>query len=357
MSHVVVKNAYVPMLSNLLIRSGDGVVNFYATSLDTSVSCGVPVGKCGKINVCVDAKLFYNIIKSGMDKFDISINGKNVVVKSGTARYRISCVGGSAYPKIHSPQGDSKFFSINGKDFSKFIDKVAFCSSVGKTSGDGITVFFDDNDITFAATDGCKIGAYVVKNESGYKGRFFINKNTCSRLLKIAGGQKDISMYIETVTDTNKKLFVKFDNTEVCCVLGDDKKIIPFDRIFNSVNKDKPIMVNRDDMIAALKRLMVVCDSKNDGRSGWCNIKICDDVIKLSSSNDSLGSVSEEVKATCVDSGEFIVDISNLSTFLSKMESEYIILCYDGRYFYIKDNDVDYQGVIMPINPTLVETK
>lgn len=352
---IATKSAHIPMISNLLIRSGDAAIHLYANSLDTSISCSIPVENSGSVNACVDAKLFKNIVRNSSDTIDVSISGGDISIVSGSARYKISYVDGSMYPKIHSPKEDAAFFVFDRKDFTDAINRVLFCSSnsASRSFSDGVFVSFSDT-VEFVACDSRKLAIYSVENKSEYRGNFFIDRNICLKILKVIGGQNNIGMNVETVTKSNKRLFIRFDNIEMYSTLGPGDDYIPYNKILD-VDKNQPIVVDRNNLIASIKRLMVMYNAKGDELSSRCTINVKENLINLSTVNKSFGSAKEDIKAECTGDRSTVIDFNYLLTFLTKMNSDKVILCFkdDKSAFYIEEQDCDYRGIIMPIRPEM----
>jgi DNA polymerase-3 subunit beta len=89
--NVVGSRTTLPILSNVLLRAGDGHVEFTATDLDVTVACKVEakVKKPGATTVPV--KKFFGIVRElGGTEIDIEVDEKNIcTIRCGSSFYKI----------------------------------------------------------------------------------------------------------------------------------------------------------------------------------------------------------------------------------------------------------------------------
>jgi len=368
-ANVAIKEKYFALLSNILIQARSGVLNFEANTMDISVSCSVIVDNVTDLNICLDAKLFYNIIKKcDSDTFNIQIDrDKNVlIIRNGNSRYNLIYINGADYPARFYPKNDSVFFTLDRKDFSLAIQKVLFCTLNAGRASDGVFIKFGDELIDFVATDGKRMSVFSIKNSTEYTDQIQINKKSCEKILKLIEGEGDIEVCVdlESVEENLKRLFIKFDNTMISLPLSRDNLYIDYKKVLeDQVDKSFPILVDKKSLTSAVQRLLLLCEpsSSEDKIPYSGTITVKENMLELETDNFNTGSAIEKVVANCkeqenIDDNSITIDYGYLASFLSKVKNDlalYISRKKNRELLFLEERNLTergYCGIIMSIN-------
>src|ERR1051325_9193457 len=100
--NVVSTRTTLPILSNVLIRAEGDRIEFTATDLDVTISCGVEakVTKPGASTVPVK-RLFGIVRELGNSELDLDVDDKNVCsIRSGPSYYKINGLSADEFPPL-----------------------------------------------------------------------------------------------------------------------------------------------------------------------------------------------------------------------------------------------------------------
>src|SRR5712675_3101790 len=100
--NVVSTRTTLPILSNVLLRAEGDRLEFTATDLDVTISCGVEakVKKPGASTVPVK-RLFGIVRELGNSEIDLNVDEKNVCsIQSGPSFYRINGLSADEFPPL-----------------------------------------------------------------------------------------------------------------------------------------------------------------------------------------------------------------------------------------------------------------
>src|SRR5215475_9083801 len=136
---VVEKRSTLPILSHVLIESGEGMISLGATDLEIGIrqQCKATVKKSGSITT--DARKLYEIVRElPPDQVSFRSTGSGwVEVSSGRSRFRMASLDPKEFPAIVPPQVQSDreerrpsvSISLPGQTLKEMIEKTLFAAS------------------------------------------------------------------------------------------------------------------------------------------------------------------------------------------------------------------------------------
>lgn len=157
---VVERSNTVPVLANVLLEAGDGVIGITATDLDCQIRLKVAaeVGAPGRTTV--NASMFVDIVRKLADgaQIDCEMVDTQFVVKSGRARMKLLCLPAEDFPVLETGKADAKF-KIEAADLCRLIRKAGFAVSNDESRYylNGVYLHAKGSDLACVGTDGHRL--------------------------------------------------------------------------------------------------------------------------------------------------------------------------------------------------------
>ncbi|MEY9198713.1 DNA polymerase-3 subunit beta [Sinorhizobium fredii] len=277
-SRVVESRNTIPILGNVMLAAAGGGLAVTGTDLDivATSSAAADIEQDGAI--CVDAKLFGDIVKKVGGDISISLEGDKLTVKSGRSRFSLATLPAADFPDL----GGGTFTAEFELDLASLFAPVSFAISNEETR-------FYLNGVFFAATDGqpsvavATDGHRLARNFGPVLPTFagiIVPRKTVSLLpkgqVKVSVSESKIRVVAGDFVMTSKLI----DGT-----FPDYQRVIP-------QNNDKSVVVDRDAMMGAADRVVTVSSEK--GRA--VKLAIAPGSISLSARSD-VGDAQDEVAA------------------------------------------------------------
>jgi DNA polymerase-3 subunit beta len=192
--NVVSARTTLPILSNVLLRAEEGLLEFTATDLDVSVSCKVEakVSKPGATTVPV--KKLFGIVRELNGELEIETDEKNIAsIRSGSSFFKIHGLAAEEFPPLPNLKDDKKVV-ISQENIREMIKKTSFAVSTDESRYvlNGIFISLKESKMTLVATDGRRLAMVDEEVELTDKsnGEFIVPAkavNELNRLLQPSG--------------------------------------------------------------------------------------------------------------------------------------------------------------------------
>lgn len=287
---IVEKRNSMPILSNILIDANKNKVHVVSTDLEIFIkdSCRADVEKEGSITV--NARKFFEIIKELPDEtITISLGeADKVTVKGGRAKFKIPGLDAKEFPVFPSCEED-KLTAVEPDNLKNMIDKTLFATSTDEVRYNINGVLFEkmDSKIKMVATDGHRLALIEGEAEEipGFEKGVILPRKGITEIRKLLE-DKDEEIKLGF---TNKNITVKKGSTTMNIRLiegefPDYNQVIPKDT-------DKEIIINREELLASLKRVSILSAEKIKG----VKFTVSKGRLNLSSSTPENGDATEEI--------------------------------------------------------------
>jgi DNA polymerase III subunit beta len=161
---IIERREIKPILSNILIKTGNERIEINATNLEVSIKEFLEAEISEKGSMVLDAKKVFEIIKEMPDKEIYFKRKENDWVEITTDNIFFNVVGVDAkeFPEINFLE-EEKFQEVNKKDIKEMIEKTIFAASNDETRVNLNGVFFEKiikagkDAIRMVATDGHRL--------------------------------------------------------------------------------------------------------------------------------------------------------------------------------------------------------
>ncbi|MEN6321187.1 MAG: DNA polymerase III subunit beta [Syntrophaceae bacterium] len=300
---IIEKKTTMPILNNILIRTGDSKITIAATDTEIGIVADYDAEIITQGDVTVSArKLFEMIREIEGETVRFESNGDNrATVTSQKTKYKIPGLTANDFPSVLDDYGEVSFHTIKGQLIEELIRKTFFAMSGDemRKNLNGVFVETVDDDgknrLRMVATDGHRLAiadtdiedAEFLKLEKG----IIIPKK----------GLSEIRRFIEDAPDEiNIGVFqgmciIKSDSTMLRISLidaeyPDYKRVIP-------AEKGVVVTFDKDALLHALKRMSVMSSER------YCGVVITlsDGKMVLESTNPEVGEAKEEIEIAYYD--------------------------------------------------------
>lgn len=363
-SHIAVKNANLPILSNILIKAENNNLSISATNLEIGINANVR----GKIEengeFTVDARLFASYISLlPKDRIDVELIGDEFKIQCQKQKTKIKGQEGSDFPLIPEISKENPFI-VSAEKFKEVIYSVSFAVSTSEIRPEisGVFVGFLKDQMVLTATDSYRLAEikmpYVEngrkKTEEDYtEEKIIIPVKTLQEVSRILGSLKDDvssenAENVEIYLEESQIMFV-YNGIELVSRLIDGQypeytQIIP-------ENFQTKIKVSTTELIKAVKT------SSLFAKSGVFDIKLDfktnpNELLVISSSSQTGENISSLEMEKNTEGEEITLNYKYLLDGLQNINSDYVIFEINdsNNPCVIKPaNRSDYLYLIMPI--------
>ncbi|CAO3408222.1 DNA polymerase III subunit beta [Azospirillum sp. BE72] len=304
---VVERRNTIPILSNVLLRAGDGELSLAATDMDLEIVETVPatVGRPG--GTTAPAHTLFDIVRKLPDgsqvELDIGGDGTILTLRAGRSQFKLSCLPVEDFPQLSS--GELKHnFSVAAADLRGLIDRTRFAISTEETRYylNGIYLHaakskmgsLETPVLRAVATDGHRLARVEMPLPDGADAipGVIIPRKTVTEIRKLVDEAAD---RIELSLSDNKIRF-GFDSVVVTSKLIDGtfpdyERVIP-------VGNDKVMEVDAKLFAAAVDRVATISTEK----SRAVKLSLVRGALTLSATSPESGSATEELEVNYAES-------------------------------------------------------
>jgi DNA polymerase-3 subunit beta len=289
---VVEKKTTIPILSNVLIETGDGMIHLTATDLELGIRCSCParIVKAGSGTLPARRLLDYiRLLPDAEVNFKVMDNQwANIVC--GRSRSRIAGMSRESYPEL--PQMPPSLGEIPASVLASMIQKTIFAISneESRFTLNGSQFLMTDKALTMVATDGHRLALteYKVANP-GVEGTYktLVPKKAMNELLKLAADAGDGAMFLFSGDENH--LFFQLGERLLL-----SRKLIgnfpDFERVLPKTQTHQ-VVLGRDEMKSTIQRV----SQFSEERSRAIRLQFAEAEMKVFSSLSDTGESEETI--------------------------------------------------------------
>ncbi len=256
---VVPQKTTISILTCVLMDLDGDKLQLTGTDLEISITTSLQVSGQENGSVAIPAKILLEIVRELPDvPLSISTDsGNKLILKTEKGEYKIATQPKEDFPKINVEEGELSF-AIDSALLNRMVEKTIFAVSMDelRPALTGINIELYPNEIRLVSTDGHRL-AKVAKSNFPIKKDIRKNlivptktmnlllKNQQDKPVKIQIGEDHVVFHMENAVVYSKLINGTFPN---------------YDRVLPKDN-DKELRVNRDLLIAALRRVSIFSSS------------------------------------------------------------------------------------------------
>jgi len=364
---VVERRSSLPILSHVLIESGEGALSLRATDLEVGLrqQCKATVKKEGAVTT--DARKLYEIVRElPPDRVALRSTGNGwVEVSSGRSRFRMASLDPKEFPAIVSApaaqaDGEGKkhpvAVSIAGQTLKEMIEKTLFAASPDESRPNLSGVYLEAR----TAAKGQKNGRLRMVSSDGHRLSLIerdsvgLIPSTWPSVILPRKGLIEARKLLEKGEETTElaihgsTLNITKESTELSMRLvegdfPDYNQVLP-------TEKNHVISFSREDLLSALRRLLILTTERSRG----VKIQIEKEKMEISVNTPDLGEGVEEI-AVDYTGDNLIVGFNGryLTEMLNVLEEEqkisFLIKDESSPCLIKVEKDEDFSYVVMPM--------
>jgi DNA polymerase-3 subunit beta len=212
--NIIRSKAALPILSHILLETGNNSLRLTATDLDIGISCVIPVNVLETGSVSVPAKRFGDIIRELPGTTTTTINTKKnnlVLIETENCQFKIIGLPKEEFPKLPEFK-DKEAVKIDQGILKEMLALTSFAVSFDETRYilNGILFKIENNALTLVATDGKRLAVIERKLKQSF-----------DKTVKVI-------VPIKTIHELNRNLS---EGKEVSLILGNNQVLFDLDSV------------------------------------------------------------------------------------------------------------------------------
>jgi len=308
----------IPVLEDFLFDINNGIMTITASDLETSIITSVSVESDGNGRIAAPAKILLDTIKALPDQplvIEKTEDNEIIELTSSYGKYKLTGQRADEYPTIQMAEGDD-VVEINSDLLSQAISYTIFATSTDEMRKNmmGVCAQFDENKITFVATDAHKLSKFVVSNvKSNTTGSIIIPRKALTLLKNALPSNKMVK-----ISYTRVNAFFEFEGTYLSCRLID--AVYPDYMTVIPVNNPLKMVINRNDLLSSLKRISIYANKT----SSQIALHISNNSLTINAEDLDYSNEATEQLPCAYDNNEISIGFSSkyLIEMLSVLDSE-----------------------------------
>ena len=347
MQGIVERRTTIPVLSHLLLKSGDDRLDLAATDLDVSLTSWCEAEVDGTGGIAVQARKFLEIIRAVVgEEVLLELTGENrLKIASGGSRFTINGLSAEDFPTLPEVDGDAPI-PLPFAGFKRMVGKVIFAVSTEESRFqlNGALVKLKDGGLEMVATDGHRLALV----ENGIEGAVEAEGVLVPRkaLLELQRFEGDGSLEFRR---SEHHLSFRLGRRELICRILEGT-FPDYERVIAKDN-DKIGTFDRRLLSEAVQRVALLTGD----RARAVRLEFAAEGTTVSAANPDLGEASETV--ACEFEGETIslgINPDYLGHFLGAIETDKVTLQLKDENTQavgvpVDGDDLRYLCVIMPM--------
>lgn len=352
---VVEKRTSLPILAHVLIESTDSHLSLGATDLEIGIrqQCKATVKKKGAVTT--DARKLYEIIRElPPEQVTLRSTGSGwMEVSSGKSRFRLASLDPKEFPAITpQPEGAAPSVTVTlpGQILREMIEKTLFATSPDETRLNLSGVHLEmqpTGKLRMVASDGHRLSLIdrevAVPQPSAWPRAILPRKGLIEARKLLEKSEEETELSLQGSTATLKKETTELSMRLIEGEFPDYRQIIP-------TEKKQTIHFSREDLLSALRRLLVLTTERSRG----IKLQVEKNRVEISVNTPDLGEGVEEI-ATDYEGVNIVIGFNGryLTEVLNVIEEGKTITLFlkdetsPGLIQAVEDSDFSY--VIMPM--------
>ena len=350
---IVESKGAMPILSHLLLSTVKDGISIIGTDLEIGTSGFYSANIISEGSVCLNAKKLFDILRElpSLEVHLIKEENNWITLKCGKSKFRLPGLPPEDFPSLpeYSTEGLVEFSCSQLKEM---IRKTIFALSPDESRQalNGLLLEKENDKANMVGTDGHRL-AFISrplpmdKGKGGKNGKwdFLVPKKALSELVKL---MEDDESTFSFSSKNNHIAFIQGQQVIVSRKI--DGKFPNYKQVIPSGNNLK-VMVKRDELQHALKRVALLADEK----SKMVRFDIQKGNLTLVSDTTDLGAASEDVSIDYQGDGVSIgLNAKYVLDVLGVIEDEDITLNLkdqNSSCLISVPNDKDYLSIVMPM--------
>ncbi len=261
-----------PILAGIRIKADNGTLSLSSFDYEISAHSEVEATVEQPGDILVSGRLLASISKSLPNKdVECSLDGSKLNVSCGSARFSLATMNVEDYPTLPAvPEVKGK---IDAQLFAQTITQVSVAAATDETIPllTGIRMEIEDDTITLLATDRYRLAMRTFKwepAEPGISTSMLVKAKTLNDVAKSMTSAGSVEIAFSTTETTGQSLIGFRAGTRHTTSTLMDGEYPPVRRLFPETTATTAL-VNRNELLEAVKRVSLVAEQKTSVRLGF----------------------------------------------------------------------------------------
>lgn len=357
LQNITAKKGTIAILGNVLISTGDDIVELTCTDLEIGLRCRLPAEVMSQGSVTLPCKKLFEIVReAGSDHIHLEEKEKSwVKVSVETGDYNIAGMESDEFP--HFPEYDPRnLIQVEAGKLQELIDKTIFSmANEGESQFTLTSVLVESKErdnqkfMRFVSSDGHRLSLMQVPMAADIDTLHLtkttlIPKKGIQEMRKFCEGIDEVSFAIEekqAVLKTERDILI------IRLINGDFPDYKP---LIDIINREKYIEIAKGPLIHAFRRMNLFTEDKFN----IVQFSLEPDKLILSSQSMDIGNAREEIdvkysgdELTLGFNGKYFIET------LSVMKSDTVriyISSNESPCMILSENDPEFISIIMPMH-------
>lgn len=260
---VVERRQTMPILSNVLLRAGDGQLSVTGTDLEVELVANGSADVADAGEITIPGRKLHDIVRALPDSATVELihSGDRVTVKAGRSRFVLSSLPAADFPSTDGVEAEQEL-SVSFAELHRLIDKTHFSMAQQDVRYylNGLLLETEGSLLRAVATDGhrlalaeCQLNAAAARD-----GQSIVPRKGVMELNRLLGGEGDVQLVL-----SGNHMRVQLPETRLTTKLIDGRfpdygRVVP-------ERSEHQVRADRDALRAALQRAAILSNEKYRG--------------------------------------------------------------------------------------------
>ncbi len=347
MGRIIPSTNTLPILSNLLLKTQNGLLVISSTNLEIAITTQIRCKVEEEGGVTVVSRTLSDLINNLPNKnLNLQTDGENLVVEAENYHTKIKTLPTDDFPLIPTLENGNSI-QLDAQELKSSLDQVVFAASTNQTQPEisGILFAKAGGELRVVATDRYRLAEKkIALKETGAELQIIIPQKTVVELSRVIGNQ---SGNVEVVLNETQTGF-NFNDTQIISRLIDGqypdyREIIPQEFKTEAV-------IEKKGLVSALKAAAVMSQNSNSVKVDFSK---ANQQVKLTGESSELGKSEIELPAKIEGNDvTLVLNYHYLLDCLSSIDSESVVVKMiddNSPSLIVPEEKKDYIYLIMPI--------
>lgn len=340
----------LPILANVLIQKQDNVVNFTTTDLDIQIKTQANVGFSeGDFKTTLPASkltAILNALPKSDGEVSIETNDKKILFRANASRFSLAQLAAEEYPDLAATTMTTSF-ELPASTIKYLMQMVHFAMAQQDIRYylNGLLMVVDSKKVRTVATDGHRLAC------CDYPCQVAIDAS-----IEAIIPRKSVLQLMKLLPDTDEPVKVELNKTQARFTFGDiefltkliDGKFPDYNRVIPK-NNDKMFLINRENLIGALRRTAILANEKFKGLRWF----IGSSRLQIQSANSDMEEAIEEIpidyEGEELDLGFNVTYLLDVLSNLKNSEIRFSFSSAQGATLLTMPESDQFRYVLMPM--------
>jgi DNA polymerase III subunit beta len=347
-SGIVERRQTLPILSNVLIETGNDKLKLTATDLEIQIAAETAFTSGDPQSLTVTARKLQDLLRALPEDTAISLDAKDskMTLKAGKSKFQLQTLPAADFPRITKSSDRVQAFTIKQKDLKHLIKLTEFAMAQQDIRYylNGVLFVLDGSRLIAVATDGHRMSyAHVAIEGSFTKQEVIVPRKTILELSKLLQ-ETDEPVSVEIL---GNQIRLSFANIELVSKVIDGK-FPDFNRVIPS-GHTKHVVLDRALLLHTLQRAAILSNEKFRG----VRVVLESGSLKIVCTNAEQEEAEEQLDVAYEGDGLDVgFNINYLLDVMSTLTQSELKLSFNdstsSALITIPDRD-DYKYVVMPM--------